>query len=293
MTATAAPVAPVKAPKAPKKKRSKMSKGGIVGLIALIILAILFLAPVYVMVVAGMKPPEQADAAYMWALPETINFSGVVEAWEKLSPNMRNSFVVVIPAAIVSSLVGSVNGFVLAKMPFRGSNLLFSLMLMGMFIPFQVVLIPLIKFLQSIELYGQLPGLILVHIIYGIPITTMIFRNYYQQIPDEIVEAGRIDNASNFQIFKNLILPLSLPGFVVSGVLQFTNIWNDFLFGVTVVPNAVNQPVTVALNNLSGSFSVDWNTVMAGALIAALPTAIVYVLLGKFFVRGFIAGSVK
>jgi glucose/mannose transport system permease protein len=132
-----------------------------------------------------------------------------------------------------------------------------------------------------------------VHIIYGIPIATLIFRNYYGAIPDEIVEAGQVDGASPFQIFTRLMLPLSLPGFVVCGIFQFTNIWNDFLFGITVVPDPTRQPITVALNNLSGNFSVAWNAVMAGALIAALPTMLVYILLGRFFVQGLTAGSVK
>ena len=256
-------------------------------------LALLFLVPVYVMVTAGMKPPVQADAAHMWERPKSIDFSGLQNAWTKLGPNLRNSFQVVIPATVVSSAIGALNGFVLAKFTFRGSNALFAAMLLGMFIPYQVILVPLVRFLQSVELYGTLTGLTLVHIIYGIPITTLIFRNYYSGIPDEIIEAAQVDGASRVSIFGRLILPLSLPGFVVCGIFQFTNVWNDFLFGITVVPDPTQQPVTVALNNLAGNFSVQWNTVMAGALLAAVPTALVYILLGRFFVRGLTAGSVK
>jgi glucose/mannose transport system permease protein len=256
-------------------------------------LAVMFLVPVYVMVTAGMKPPVQADAAHMWELPKSIDFSGLQDAWAKLGPNLRNSFQVVIPATVVSSVIGALNGFVLAKFPFRGSNALFAAMLLGMFIPYQVILVPLVRFLQSVELYGTLSGLTLVHIIYGIPITTLIFRNYYRGIPDEIIEAAQVDGAGKAAIFGRLVLPLSRPGFVVCGIFQFTNIWNDFLFGITVVPDPTQQPVTVALNNLAGNFSVQWNTVMAGALLAAVPTALVYILLGRFFVRGLTAGSVK
>jgi glucose/mannose transport system permease protein len=267
--------------------------GPLAGAVALVLLAALFLVPVYVLVMAALKPPVQADAVHMWELPKSIDFSGVEQAWDKLSPNVRNSLLMVLPATVVSSLVGALNGFVLAKLPFRGAKVLFAAMLLGMFIPYQVILVPLVRFLQSADLYGTLPGLILVHIIYGIPITTLIFRNYFNQLPHEIVEAARVDGCSNAAIFLRVMLPLSLPGFVVCAIFQFTNIWNDFLFGITVVPDPTQQPVTVALNNLAGNFSVQWNTVMAGALLAALPTALVYILLGRFFVRGLTAGSVK
>lgn len=260
---------------------------------ALVLLAVLFLVPLYVMTVAGLKPPAQADATHMWQLPAHLDFSGFKGAWAELGPNLRNSFEMVIPATIVSSLIGALNGFVFAKLPFRGHNLVFVGLLLGMFIPYQVVLVPMVRMLQTLGLYGSLSGLILVHVVYGIPITTLIFRNYYSNIPDEVIEAAKIDAASHLQTFLHIVLPLSLPGFVVAGIFQFTNIWNDFLFGITVVPNPADQPVTVALNNLSGNFSVDWNVVMAGAVLAALPTALVYILLGRWFVRGLTAGSVK
>ena len=147
--------------------------------------------------------------------------------------------------------------------------------------------------LQILGVYGTIPGLILVHVIYGIPITTLIFRNYFAGVPTELMDAARVDGAGLITTFTRVMLPLSIPAFVVVGIFQFTNIWNDFLFGVTVVPNPAAQPVTIALNNLSGTFSVEWNVVMAGAVVAALPTAIIYILLGRFFIRGILAGSVK
>jgi glucose/mannose transport system permease protein len=150
-----------------------------------------------------------------------------------------------------------------------------------------------VRFLQVIHLYGTIPGLILCHVIYGLPITTLMFRNYFAGVPTELIEAASVDGAGMLTIFWKVMLPLSIPAFIVVGIFQFTNIWNDFLFGVTVVPNPAAQPVTIALNNLSGSFSVDWNVVMAGAVIAALPTALVYIFLGRYFVRGLLAGSVK
>jgi glucose/mannose transport system permease protein len=151
----------------------------------------------------------------------------------------------------------------------------------------------LVRTLQVLGLYGTIPGLVLVHVIYGIPITTLIFRNYFAGVPTELVDAARVDGAGVITTFIRVMLPLSIPAFVVVGIFQFTNIWNDFLFGVTVVPNPAAQPVTIALNNLSGTFSVEWNVVMAGAVVAALPTAIIYILLGRFFIRGILAGSVK
>jgi len=147
--------------------------------------------------------------------------------------------------------------------------------------------------MQLIRLYGTITGLILVHVIYGIPVTTLIFRNFYTGVPSELVEAAVVDGGTKYQIFTGIMVPLALPAFIVVGIFQFTNIWNDFIFGVTVVPNPQVQPVTIALNNLSGNFSVDWNVVMAGAVLAALPTAVVYILLSRYFVRGILAGSVK
>ena len=276
-----------------RRRIRRPGAGPLAGVIALVVLAVLFLTPVYIMVTAGLKPPVQADAVHMWELPKHIDFSGIHQAWSKLSPNLRNSLLMVLPATAASAAIGALNGYVLAKLPFPGAKVLFAAMLLGMFIPYQVILVPLVRFLQWINLYGTLQGLILVHIVYGIPITTLIFRNYYAQLPHEIVEAARVDGASNSGIFLRLMLPLSLPGFVVCAIFQFTNIWNDFLFGITVVPDPTQQPVTVALNNLAGNFSVQWNTVMAGALLAAIPTALVYILLGRFFIRGLTAGSVK
>jgi glucose/mannose transport system permease protein len=166
-------------------------------------------------------------------------------------------------------------------------------MLVGMFIPYQTILIPMVRFLQFVHLYGTIPGLILVHVVYGIPITTLIFRNYYTAIPKELVEAAAVDGAGILRTYWSVILPVSITGFVVAGIFQFTNIWNDFIFGIVTIPNPTLQPVTAALNNLSGSQSVNWNVIMAGALIAALPTLLTYIGLGRFFVEGLTAGSVK
>jgi glucose/mannose transport system permease protein len=262
-------------------------------LIVLLLSALFFLMPIYVMVVTGLKQAQNVSLSTMWQLPAHLSGGGFYEAWRRLYPNLGNSLQLAIPATILSSILGAINGYIFAKWKFRGSNILFAVMVFGLFIPYQSILIPLIQFLEVIKLYGTIWGLILVHVVYGLPICSLIFRNFFANIPDELVEAARIDGAGVVRAFLLVMLPLALPAFVVVGIFQFTNIWNDFLFGVTILPNPSAQPVTVALNNLSGSFSVDWNVVMAGAVIVALPTALIYILLGKFFVRGLLAGSVK
>ncbi len=279
-----------------KSRKSADSKGRssrIAQLIILLLLLPIFVAPFYVMIMASLKTPEAADVTTMWLPPSPLSLNGLSEAWGRLAPNFINSFLMAVPATIISALLGSFNGYLISKFTFRMSNLMFTLMLVGMFIPYQSILIPLVSFLQLIGLDGTIPGLILVHVVYGIPITTLIFRNYYVAVPKGIVEAATVDGAGVLRTYWSVILPVSIPGFVVAGIFQFTNIWNDFLFAVVTIPNPVIQPVTVALNNLSGTQTVNWNVLMAGALIAALPTAVAYLTLGKFFIQGLTAGSVK
>jgi len=275
------------------RPRRRWGVGKILIMAFLLLVVAFYLLPVYVMVINGFKSAVNVGIDRMWELPDSLAGGGYSEAWSKLDQNMWTSALMVIPATILSGLFGALNGYLFSKWRFRGSDVVFTLMLFGMFIPYQSVLIPLIKFLQQLGLYGTIPGLIVVHVIYGLPITTLIFRNYFTNIPNELLEAARVDGAGLMQIFWQMMLPLALPAFVVVGIFQFTNIWNEFLFGLTVITNPARQPVTVALNNLSGSFSVSWNVMMAGAVITALPTAIIYILLGRFFVRGLLAGSMK
>src|SRR5512142_844557 len=261
--------------------------------ILLLALAVFFLLPVYLMVLTGLKPISQVDLKTMWNLPiGGLHIENFIAGYKQLAPNLRNSLLMVIPEAILSSLLGSLNGYLLSKWKFRGSNLIFSLILFGMFIPYQSILIPLVKFMQAIKLYGDLPGLVLVHIIYGIPITTLIFRNYYAGIGTEVLEAGRIDGASLWQLYRFIMFPLSAPSFAVVIIWQFTQAWNEFLFAV-ILTNQANWPVTVALNNLAGSQLVQWNVLMAATLLAALPTLLVYIFLGRYFLRGLMAGALK
>lgn len=276
------------------RRRRRVHWGSYVVWFVLFGMALIFLMPVYVMIANGLKDAQSVSLQRMWLPPSQLStHNGFVGAWERLSPNLMNSLNMVIPATVLSSLLGAINGYLFAKWRFRGSDVLFTLMLFGFFIPYQSILLPLVRTLQVLGLYGTIPGLVLVHVIYGIPITTLIFRNYFAGVPTELLDAARVDGAGVITTFLRVMLPLSIPAFVVVGIFQFTNIWNDFLFGVTVVPNPAAQPVTIALNNLSGTFSVEWNVVMAGAVVAALPTAIIYILLGRFFIRGILAGSVK
>ena len=261
--------------------------------VALLALAVFYLLPVYLMVLTGLKPFSEVDLKTMWDLPKAgLQIENFVAGYKQLAPNLKNSLVMVIPEALLSALLGSFNGYLLSKWKFPGSNIIFTLILFGMFIPYQSILIPLVKFMQYIKLYGDLPGLILVHIIYGIPITTLIFRNYYAGIGSEIVEAARIDGASLFGIYRRIMLPLSGPSFAVVIIWQFTQAWNEFLFAVILTKQS-NWPVTVALNNLAGSQLVQWNVLMAATFLAAVPTLLVYIFLGRFFVRGLMAGALK
>jgi glucose/mannose transport system permease protein len=268
----------------------------------LILFSGLFLVPVYVLLSSSLKTfTEVQDLSRLWSPPSGLYLESFRSAWfgipEKglrgLGPNLLNSIYLTVPATIISSMLGSLNGYVLSKWKFRGANVIFPLMLFGMFIPYQSILIPLTQTLRAMGLGGTLWGLILVHVVYGIPITTLIFRNYYAEVPTDLIEAARIDGAGILGIYWRVMFPLSLPGFVVVIIWQFTNIWNEFLFAVTLLQKPELQPITVALRNLAGSQIKEWNMVMAGALIAAVPTLLIYVFMGRFFIRGLLAGSVK
>ncbi len=284
------------------------SRGGIY--LALLAASAFYLLPVYVLVVTGLKSYAEANLAGMWHLPSAPSLESFLRAFEQLRPHFRNSFYLTIPATLLSSLLGSVNGYVLSKWRFRGSEVLFPIMLFGMFIPYQSILIPLVQVLQKVNAvadalhvpaalrwlvpgYGSIAGLAFVHIVYGIPITTLIFRNYYATVPNELVEAARIDGANIFKVYRWVLFPISMPAFAVVMIWQFTSIWNEFLFALVLTQNPAIRPVTVALYNLAGSYIVEWNVQMAGALLAAMPTLLVYILLGRFFMRGLLAGALK
>lgn len=255
--------------------------------------AAFYLLPFYVMIITSLKPYVDVNITRMWELPNGIHLEGIAEAWRSVAPNFRNTVLVTVPAALISSFIGSINGYIFAKWRFPGADTLFILFLVGMFLPYQGILIPLVQALQRVGLYGTVPGLILVHCIFGIPITALLFRSYFASIPNELLDASKIDGCGFFGIYRWILLPISLPAFAVVLLWQFTSIWNDFLLGLVVLSSPRLAPINVAVQNIAGSWSVEWNVQMAAALIAALPTIVVYLLLGKLFLRGLLAGSLK
>ena len=260
----------------------------------LIVSLAVVLIPVYVLVITSFKNGAEADPSSTWFLPEHWDTSNWSKAWNELSGGLVRSLALVIPSSLLSAVLGSANGFVLSKWRFPGANAVFTLILFGMFIPYQAVMIPLMRLVTSMEIGFGIHTLILMHVVYGIPITTLIFRNYYETIPDELIEAARVDGAGMLRTYASVVLPISVPSFVVVIIWQFTSAWNDFLFALFFGGGAQSGPVTLALNNLAhGSIMADYGASMAGALIASVPTLVVYIALGKYFVGGLMAGSVK
>jgi glucose/mannose transport system permease protein len=291
-TTTAVPPAPIPV-KAPWWRPARWARVTPLKYTGLLIFAVLILMPVYVLIVTSVKGIEEIDPSHAWSLPNVWTLDAWREAWDQLSPSLKNSFYMAIPATILSTILGSLNGFVLSKWRFPGADLVFTFFLFGMFIPYQAVMIPLTQLFEEVNFPAGLPRLAFAHIVYGIPITALIFRSYYATIPEELMEAARMDRAGMLRTYWSVILPLSAPAFVVALIWQFTSIWNDFLFAVFIVTDPASWPVTVALNNTAGSFVTPYNVSMAAAMLASLPTLIVYILLGRYFVRGLLAGSLK
>jgi glucose/mannose transport system permease protein len=266
--------------------------------------ALFYLLPLFVMVSNSLRSLEEIKSGSVIALPSVVRFDAWSKAWNEasigtehsgLAPHFWVSVEIVVPAVVISTLVGALNGYALTKWRFRGSNLVFCLMLFGCFVPYQVVILPMAITLGALRLAGTPAGLMLVFIVYGLPFTTLFFRNYYVSIPDELIRAATIDGAGFFATFRHILLPLSAPIMVVTVIWQFTGIWNDFLFGASFSPTGGSQPVIVALNNIVNTTTgvKYYNVDFAAALIAAAPTILIYVLAGKYFVRGLTAGSVK
>lgn len=258
----------------------------------LILFLLLILMPAYVLFVTSFKTVGDATPTRAWQLPTEWQFDGWARAWETLAPALGRTFSMVIPAALISAFIGSMNGFVLSRWRFPGADLVFTLILFGMFIPYQAVMIPLVQLMQALEVPSGVPSLIVLHVIYGLPITTLIFRNYYAGVPHELVEAARVDGAGMLRTYASVILPISMPAFVVVLMWQFTSAWNDYLFAL-FFSSSRNGPVTISLNFLASGQLQDYSASMAGALIASIPTLVVYILLGRYFVGGLMAGSVK
>ncbi|MFQ4147713.1 carbohydrate ABC transporter permease [Arthrobacter sp. LAPM80] len=258
----------------------------------LIFFVIIILLPAYVLFITSFKGTADADPSRAWYLPQVWETGGWLKAWNTLAPSLGRTVLLVVPSALISAFLGSINGYVLAKWKFPGANIVFTLILFGMFIPYQAVMIPLTQLVSDLGVPQGIPSLLLLHIVYGLPICTLIFRNYYASIPDELIEAARMDGAGILRTYGSVILPVSMPGFVVVLIWQFTSAWNDYLFAA-FFSSGRNGPVTIALSFLAGGQLTDYAASMAGALIASVPTLIVYMLLGKYFVGGLMSGSVK
>jgi len=269
----------------------------------LIIFAIYYLLPLYVMLTNSLKPLEEIRSGGMLNLPSVWTLDPWRSAWSTaqigvdpsgLKPYFWNSISMVIPAVILTAILGAMNGYVLTKWQFKGHGIVLGMLLLSCFIPFQIVLIPMAKMLGILGMAGTTSGLVFVHLIYGLGFTTLFFRNYYAAFPTEIIKAAQIDGAGFFRIFWRVLLPSSAPIIVVTVIWQFTNIWNDFLFGASFA-DFDSIPMTVALNNLVNSSTgvKEYNVHFAGAILAALPTLVVYIVSGRYFVRGLMAGAVK
>ncbi|MGH3714775.1 MAG: carbohydrate ABC transporter permease [Micromonosporaceae bacterium] len=277
---------------ATRRTRSRFSAARTVRYVLLLVILAFVMIPAYVLFVTSFKPQAETSSAQAWLLPQQWTLDGWRTAWDALAAPLGRTFMLAIPASLVSSMLGSMNGFVLSRWRFPYANAVFALMLFGMFIPYQAVMIPLKQLTLGIGLAPGIPTLILVHIVFGLPICTLIFRNYYESIPMDLMEAARVDGAGMLRTYASVVLPLSAPGFVVTIIWQFTSVWNDFLFAI-FLSHAQNGPVTLSLAALAGGQLSNYSASMAGAMIASVPTLIVYIILGRYFVGGLMAGSVK
>lgn len=271
--------------------------------LCLLLAALYTLFPLFVMVITSFKSMEEIRAGNLFALPGQLRPDAWQKAWHSACTGVTcdgikdyfwNSVKITVPAVLISTLMGAFNGYVLSKWRFYGSQLFFGMLLIGCFIPFQIVILPMAQVLGKLQLANTTTGLVFVHIVYGLAFTTLFYRNYFVGIPDDLIKAAKIDGAGFFTLFWKILLPAALPITVVSLIWQFTQVWNDFLFGV-VFAAGDSQPVTVALNNLVNTSTgvKEYHVDMAAAIYAGLPTFIVYICAGKYFIRGLTAGAVK
>ncbi len=260
--------------------------------VLLIFFAFIFLLPFYADITTSLKTDADAITTSPVALPPSPTLEPWINALEAMGRPLLNSLTFTVFATIFSCFIGSINGYVLSKVKFKGSDLIFLFLVVGIFIPYQTVLIPLVVTMARLGLYNTLAAMVLTHTAYGIPICTLVFRNFYSGLPDSLVMAAKTDGAGTWRIYQSILLPLSTSAFVVAAVFQFTSIWNDFLFGLVLLTGP-NVPASVALANLKGTTYVLYNTLMAGAIWFALPVVIVYLVLGKYLIKGYMSGAIK
>lgn len=289
-------------PEGPKPRKT-FSRRNIFIYGTLFVVSVYYLLPLYVMVITSLKGMPEIRLGNVFSPPVEVTFEPWVKAWSEactglncdgLSRGFWNSVRITIPSVLISILIASVNGYALANWRFKGANVFFTILIFGAFIPYQVMLYPIVIILREMGLYTKLGGLVLVHTIFGMPILTLLFRNYFTTLPEELFKAARVDGAGFWGIYFKIMLPMSLPIFVVAMILQITGIWNDFLFGV-IYTKPDNYPMTVQLNNIVNSVQgvKEYNVNMAATILTGLVPLIVYFFAGKLFVRGIAAGAVK
>mgnify|MGYP000433281958 FL=1 len=293
---------PLDGPRGPKP-RKMLSRRNIILYGTLFVIAVYYLIPLYVMLVTSVKGMPEIRLGNIFSLPLEITYEPWVKAWSQactglncdgLSRGFWNSVKITIPSVVVSIAIASVNGYALANWRFKGSNVFFTILIFGAFIPYQIMIYPLVIMLREMGLYTKLSGLVIIHSIFGMPILTLLFRNYFTTIPEELFKAARVDGAGFWGIYFRVMMPMSLPIFVVAIILQVTGIWNDFLFGV-IYTKPENYPMTVQLNNIVNSVQgvKEYNVNMAATLLTGLVPLAIYFISGKLFVRGIAAGAVK
>ena len=289
-------------PRGPKPRKT-LSRRNIILYGTLFVVAVYYLIPLYVMLVTSVKGMPEIRMGNIFSLPLEITFEPWVKAWSQactglncdgLSRGFWNSVKITIPSVFISIAIASINGYALANWRFKGANLFFTVLIFGAFIPYQIMIYPLVIILRDLGLYTKLPGLIIIHSIFGMPILTLLFRNYFTTIPEELFKAARVDGAGFWGIYFRVMMPMSLPIFVVAIIMQVTGIWNDFLFGV-IYTKPANYPMTVQLNNIVNSVQgvKEYNVNMAATLLTGLVPLAIYFISGKLFVRGIAAGAVK
>jgi glucose/mannose transport system permease protein len=265
--------------------------------------ALFFLLPLYVMLVTSVKPMEEIRLGHLFALPASVTFAPWAEAWsgactgascEGIRAGFWNSVAITVPATILPILLGALNGYALSFWRPRGAQVLFGILMIGAFIPVQVMMFPLVRILATVGLFSSLPGIVLVHLVFAMPIMTLLFRNYYAGIPHELFQAARIDGGGFFRIFFQLMLPMSLPIIVVAAIMQVTGVWNDYILGL-VFAGRDNAPMTVQLNNVINTTTGTrlYNVNMAATILTSLVPLAIYFISGRWFVRGIAAGAVK
>lgn len=294
--------APATEPRGPKPKRV-LSRANIFLYGTLIVVSMYYLLPLYVMIVTSLKGMPEIRMGNVFGPPMEVTFQPWVKAWAEactgincdgLSRGFGNSVRILVPSVLLSIAIASINGYALSNWKFKGSETFFTILIIGAFIPYQTMLYPIVILLREIGLMGSIGGLVLVHTVFGMPILTLLFRNYFASIPEELFKAARVDGAGFWQIYFQIMLPMALPIFVVAIILQVTGIWNDFLFGV-IYTKPATYPMTVQLNNIVNSVQgiKEYNVNMAATLLTGLVPLVIYFASGKLFVRGIAAGAVK